>query len=147
MTSRFNILMHGEMDKVEALIGTDPLNEREIAAVLANLCRHMARVESLEQNTADTLFRVSRLRPGKPGTGACICKHSPEMWQKAYGDDFTTAIPHINIMLDHRCAQHGQSAQPSLWGRNKGLEFVCTPKEWASLGITYTDKEQADGEA
>lgn len=77
-----------------------------------------------------------------PGTGACICGHSPEAATRhALKMGSTLAAYNMNMQLDHRCPHHGERAQPTLWGRHKEKTLVVTPAEWNSLGVTYTEPQ------
>jgi hypothetical protein len=72
------------------------------------------------------------------GTGACICQWSPEKARehcKATMQNFD--VYEGSMILDHRCAHHGEKAQPSLWGRHKTLELQVTPAQWLALGVEY----------
>lgn len=77
-----------------------------------------------------------------PGTGACVCPNSPErvrQMAELWHETFDTVK--LNIILDHRCAHHGERAQPTLWGRHKEKELVVTAAQWNSLGVTYTEPQ------
>lgn len=82
--------------------------------------------------------------PGIRGTGECMCEFSPEKheaWAKSSG--YQNWMDKANkemrgggaAALDHRCPEHGHEAQPSLWGRNRGLVLHVQAKEWYSLGV------------
>jgi len=75
---------------------------------------------------------------GVRGTGACICRRNPkslladcERWMEL------PAITKSVMVFDHRCPEHGERAQPRLWGRHKEKELTVTWAQWDSLGITY----------
>lgn len=71
------------------------------------------------------------------GTGACICAMPPgnSVHNRARG------LGPFNMLLDHRCALHGEKAQPQLWGRHKDLELLITPDQWDALGIKQPDEQ------
>jgi len=55
MASRFNTLLHGDLDEVEVVVDNYRLDDGEVRAVLANLIRRVrrlerAREEELERN-------------------------------------------------------------------------------------------------
>lgn len=93
---------------------------------------------------AELTKRVAALerQAGQKGTGECICKGSPAWrWRECYRtveDPRGGGAKHCNLILDHRCPQHGEKAQPALWGRHKDKELLVTWAEWDSLGICYT---------
>lgn len=74
---------------------------------------------------------------GTPGTGACICFNTEDVIQRKHTVEEWLAKGY-NIRLDHRCAHHGQLAQPALWGRHKDLSLLITFAEWNSLGVTHS---------
>lgn len=89
--------------------------------------------------------RVSKLEAakGKPGSGACMCKMSPEDREKncammgtTWEAESKTRFP-SSALVDHRCPKHGEKAQPALWGRHKDKELQVTYAEWASLGVAW----------
>ena len=85
-----------------------------------------------EQIAADFIKQYE----GTPGTGACICQHPPAKFLQMWG---TVKIePREGTMiLDHRCPEHGEVAQPALWGRYKTKELQVTREQWNSLGVEY----------
>lgn len=72
------------------------------------------------------------------GTGACVCKYSPER-RKADAARMHESFDAWNgcMTLDHRCAHHGEKAQAKLWGRHKTVELDVTAAQWLSLGVDY----------
>lgn len=108
-------------------------------------------IDDLEHYIAEIEVRVERLEAfkpkGTPGTGACICMRSPEGAEAECKRMTTTweteskgRYP-IVAYLDHRCALHGEKAQPALWGRNKDKELAVSYAQWASLGVTYKEPQ------
>lgn len=88
---------------------------------------------------------------GRPGSGICICRASPE-WQenaarrmgfKNWLDEWSRGKAGV-ATLDHRCSKHGEAAQPKLWGRHKTLELPITANQWDSLGVTYETEETTE---
>lgn len=77
---------------------------------------------------------------GTPGSGTCICQHSPKM-MKRQAELWHEPFEQLkgNMVLDHRCPFHGQEAQPKLWGRHKTLELSVSPAQWISLGVEYPE--------
>lgn len=55
--------------------------------------------------------------------GDCICRMGP-------GHTFPNRE---NYLLDHRCPQHGEKAQPAVWGRHKDLELIVTIAQYEAL--------------
>lgn len=99
-----------------------------------------------ELTTRLDMIEVQLAKPiGKPGSGACICQASPEQREKdCVRQSSTWAVESkgrfpISAMLDHRCPQHGEKAQPLLWGRHRDKELHVTHAQWASLGIIYPE--------
>lgn len=97
---------------------------------------------TIEEQIKDILKRLSALEkpPGKPGTGVCICQQSPDMLRRMAAN-WNEPIEKVNanMLLDHRCAKHGEKAQPTLWGRHKELQLSVTWAQWESLGVTYDE--------
>lgn len=115
-------MSHAQANKLRATMGAD---ER-----LADIEKRLVALERAE---------------GKKGTGACICKASPALqWRSAFRMiEDPRASKHYPLMLDHRCAHHGEEAQPKLWGRMKDKELLVTWAQWDSLGIAYTPEDEA----
>jgi hypothetical protein len=77
-------------------------------------------------------------KPGKQGTGMCICQNNPDNFKRMWGDNPEELHKAPGLMIfDHRCPHHGEKAQPSLWGRHKVLELSLTWEQWESLGVKY----------
>lgn len=84
---------------------------------------------------------------GQRGNGGCICTATPA-WQEqsAKRMGFESWLDEAKkgragvAQLDHRCPEHGERAQPRLWGRHKTLVLEVSAKEWNSLGVTYPEK-------
>lgn len=105
-----------------------------------------AKWEVENQEEIEELARVIVEDPriASVGTGACICAASPE-WQEnaakrmgyeCWLDEWERGKAGV-ATLDHRCAQHGEHAQPRLWGRHKTLVLEVNAKQWLALGVTY----------
>lgn len=85
--------------------------------------------------------RLRGLAPGEAGTGACICKISPEAFVRHC--DHLQESPKVArgvMSLDHRCPHHGEKAQPVVWGRHKEKELCVTWAQWDSLGVRRESK-------
>jgi len=98
------------------------------------------RVKVLEMDVSK-LIRAG----GAPGTGACICKASPESvvsnlarMHEKWETNAKSRFP-SSAMLDHRCPKHGEKAQPAVWGRHKEKELLVTYAQWSSLGVTHEE--------
>lgn len=82
------------------------------------------------------LDRLHKIVDGIPGTGACICQHGPENFYRMWGH--AKIEPREgNMIFDHRCAKHGEKAQPALWGRHREKELSVSREQWESLGVEY----------
>lgn len=82
--------------------------------------------------------RLARQVAGVQGSGACICRWSPEQAKAHCVRVFEEFETYTGTMkLDHRCAWHGAEAQTKLWGRHKTLELEVTSLQWSSLGVEY----------
>lgn len=98
-----------------------------------------------DKRLADLEKRLAALEraKGQQGTGACICKASPESTRKSAERSGCTLVEYgINLCIDHRCPHHGEKAQPAVWGRFKDKELFVTPRQWESLGVTYPTTTQ-----
>lgn len=85
---------------------------------------------------------------GTPGSGACICQWPPDKARAHCAHHKETFEAYEGkLILDHRCDQHGEKAQPKLWGRNKTLELHVTSKQWLALGVEYNDATDEDPSA
>lgn len=80
---------------------------------------------------------------GKPGTGECFCRKSPEwvlkQMERVCEPPEFKYVSHNDMLLDHRCPVHGEKAQPAVWGRHKDFELSVTFKQWESLSVTYKE--------
>lgn len=61
----------------------------------------------------------------------CIC---PLPLEEAAKHNATLGkLPPVSALLDHRCPEHGEKAQPRVWGRHKELELEVTAWQWQTL--------------
>lgn len=120
--SRFNTLMHGNLDAViDELNNGPPLGDIEMRAALSNVASNVRAL-------------TTSMKIGVPGTAVCVCRMPPNHdW------------PNKKLLiLDHRCKWHGEQAQPDVWGRHKELALEVERKVWDSLGITYDGSPEAE---
>jgi len=92
-----------------------------------------------KRNQADVETLVDNLLPLEtanvvPGTGECICDVPPK--RLLSHPDPEWAKKNQNLSLDHRCAIHGEKAQPAVWGRHKELQLSVPWNVWESLGVS-----------
>lgn len=111
------------------------MNTRD-AELIVNFVRGLLTSETpaAAENSVKDFLRAAE---GTPGTGICICMIPPEYLHKMareWHDKFETV--NLKMCLDHRCPEHGEKAQPALWGRHKDMELSVTAQQWLSLGVT-----------
>lgn len=106
-----------------------------------------ARLRNVEDLALAIAERVRKLEAsrGIAGTGACICKASPESvvseldrMRESWETNSKSRFPK-SAWLDHRCPKHGEKAQPTLWGRHKEKELQVTYAQWNSLGVKHEE--------
>jgi hypothetical protein len=51
-----------------------------------------------------------------------------------------------NYLLDHRCPQHGEKAQPAVWGRHKDLELIVTIAQYEVLVAPVVPVQEVNAE-
>jgi hypothetical protein len=117
-----------------------------IKSMGAPVNKYEERMDKIENDIKDMIKRYNERPQGKPGTGACICKGSPEdrehmadMRGSTWATESRGSHPMV-ALLDHRCPKHGEKAQSALWGRHKELELVVTYAQWTSLGVSWENK-------
>lgn len=117
------------------------MNRNDALAVLT-LVQESFLVNDFHHGMPDSM-RVKFLRDvreieGKRGTGKCFCRVSPEyLQQRAEKLQCTLLALDMNLIIDHRCPEHGEKAQPALWGRHTDKELVVTASQWLSLGVVH----------
>ncbi len=110
------------------------MNRQHADWVAVLLARVVNDPSCLPEATTEFLERFE----GSPGTGACICPHSPERVRETadrWNEPFETVK--LNMLLDHRCPRHGEKVQSAIWGRHKEKELIVTAPQWLSLGVTH----------
>ena len=67
----------------------------------------------------------------------CICAITPE--QAAHQQEVNPSDTYpMKALLDHRCPEHGEKAQPAVWGRHKELMLPVSVEEWRVLHVDTT---------
>ena len=98
--------------------------------------------KTLEQRIAELEKQMTQaMQVGYRAPGPCFCPASPAARQTHMERMREWPDQRFNesweLILDHRCPEHGERAQPRVWGRHRELVLRVNFRVWESLSVNY----------